>query len=174
MATTFQLISSYTVGLGGVSNIELTGIPNTFTDLCLIASIASNRGVAGENARVQFNGDTGSNYSTRRIYGTGSSASSDIDGGSALISLNFGATGDGLQANTFGNGVLYVSNYTGSTYKSIASDSLGEANQIEEYMAFNAGRWNSSSAITSIKLIPQVGSLWKQYSTIYLYGIKNS
>jgi hypothetical protein len=38
---------------------------------------------------------------------------------------------------------------------------------------FWASIWNSSSAITSIKLFPSSGNI-VQYSTATLYGIKNS
>jgi hypothetical protein len=171
-SNTYVLISSVTVGAGGSSSISFNSIPQTYTDLCLLTSISSNRGSVGENARVTFNGST-SGYATRRIYGTGSSAASDTDSG-ITTSINFGSVGDGFQANTFGNGILYIPNYAGSNNKSVSSDGVAEANQTTEYMALNASLWSNTSAITSITLTPQVGSLWIQYSTAYLYGIKNS
>jgi hypothetical protein len=43
MATTYEIISSVTVGSGGAANIEFTSIPATYTDLYVLASIRSNR-----------------------------------------------------------------------------------------------------------------------------------
>jgi hypothetical protein len=38
MATTYDLISSVTVGSGGAANIEFTSIPATYTDLVVLFS----------------------------------------------------------------------------------------------------------------------------------------
>jgi hypothetical protein len=171
MPITYTAIASATVGAGGSSSINLTNIPQTFTDLLLATSISSNRTVAGENARTQFNSDTGSNYFTRRFFGTGSGVSSDTDSG---ISLNFGSNSSLVQSQAFGNGRLYIPNYTSSNQKAAISESIGEANQIEQYAAVNTHLWTGTAAITSILLTPQVGTLWIQYSSVTLYGITKS
>ena len=108
MAITYKKIASVTVGSGGAATIDFTSIPADYDDLILLASISSNRGAVGDNARVTFNGST-TGYSTRRIYGDGASAVSDTDAGTTT-SINFGAAGDGLAADTFGNGMQYIPN----------------------------------------------------------------
>jgi hypothetical protein len=40
------------------------------------------------------------------------------------------------------------------------------------WITFSSGNWRSTSAITSISLGPTVGTLFSQYSSFALYGIK--
>ena len=65
MATTYTPIATTTLGSGQTS-VTFSSISGTYTDLILIAS-ASNTGGA-TNIRLQFNGDTATNYSSTRIY----------------------------------------------------------------------------------------------------------
>jgi hypothetical protein len=61
-------------GTGSNSTITFSSIPSTYTDLVLIIGGGSTS--ASVVSQLQFNGDTGSNYSWTALYGTGSAASS--------------------------------------------------------------------------------------------------
>jgi len=171
MATTYEAIATVTVGSGGAANIEFTSIPATYTDLLILASVRSTGG--NGTCNVYFNNDTtDANYDSRRLLGDGSSASS---GNQPDLPYFLYANASTMTSNTFASNCLYIPNYAGSNYKSISLDVVMENNATLAYSFLVAGIWNSTSAITSIKLDPASGSEnFTQYSTATLYGIKNS
>lgn len=168
MAYTYSKIASYTVGSGGVSNVDLLAIPQNYTDLVLKMSIRHDQAFDQANIDIRFNYDFGSNYSVRRLRGTGSATNSDSISGTS-ITIGYGA-GDTLTANTFGNAELYIPNYTGSNYKSLSGDAVTENNATAAWAVLQAGLWSNTAAINSISII--CGGKWKQYSTFTLYGVK--
>ena len=172
MATTYTLISSVTVGSGGAANIEFTSIPATYTDLSVVFSIRCVRSSVVEPGMLRFNSST-SNYSLRRLNADGSTvASSAVSGETGMI---FGdINGDTATSNTFGNGSIYIPNYTGSNFKSISTDVVVENNATESSQYLLAGLWSDTSAITTIRLYSRNSHNFMQYSTAYLYGISNA
>jgi hypothetical protein len=168
MATTYTLIDKTTVGSGGVSSITFSSIPQTYTDLKLVCSTRSNVSQVYEIVRLNFNGLT-TNQSSRWIEGSGSSATSAT---STRID-NFG-TGNTATSSTFANTEFYIPNYTSSNFKSISGDGVGENNATFALSGLFASLWSSTAAITSIEVDPQDGSAWLEFSSFYLYGIKNS
>ena len=170
MATTLTLIDKGEVGSGGAANIEFVSIPSTYTDLYVVMSLRSN-----DNTRVttwvnlQFNSAT-ANRTWKVVYGTGSSALSSND-----TSMRIGAVNaNNSTANTFGNARHYIPNFAGSNYKSSSGDGVSETNATSTNLGLNANLWSDTAAITSIKIIPGDGTAWVEYSSAYLYGIKNS
>jgi len=164
MANTFELIASSTVGSGGASSIDFTSIPSTFTDLCL--KVSARDGDSNWVLNMKFNG---SNGSSRYLQGSGSSASSGTETDMRFIVDSAGAT-----ASTFGSAEIYIPNYTSSNYKSVSIDSVSEANASTAYMRMVAALWSSASAINQITLTNVVSGNIPQYSTAYLYGVKNA
>jgi hypothetical protein len=170
MPNTFELIASSTVGSGGASSIDFTSIPNTYTDLCFKISVRITRsGYVGDILGISFNG-TSTNESSRRIEGNGSSVSSASN--SVLLAYQ-GSTTDAT-ASTFGNGELYIPNYAGSTHKSASNDGVSENNGTTAYAGFAANLWSNTAAINQVTFTPDSGTNFVQYSTIYLYGVKNA
>lgn len=171
MANTYIPISTTTVGSGGASDVTFSSIPGTYTDLMVLGSVRNSINT-DNGVYIQFNGDTGNNYSRRLLYGDGSNAASTTtNNDSRLLALT--GVYSGNTANTFSNGRCYIFNYTSSSAKSIASDSVIENNATLSYINLTANIWTGTSAITSIKLFPSSGT-FVQYSTFTLYGIKNS
>jgi len=171
MPNTFELIASSTVGSGGQAAIDFTSIPATFTDLCLKLSLRTTTGSFPDGS-LQFNNDTGSNYRWRNLYGSGSAAGSN--NGGTTTSIAFGTlVGSSETASTFTSSEIYIPNYAGSTQKSVSADSVTENNATTAYMAILAGLWTSTSAITSVKFTTSAAA-FAQYSTAYLYGVKNA
>ena len=172
MATTYELIASTTVGSGGASSITFmsTGnIPNTYTDLKILASLRTNRSNINDSLELQLNGST-SNRSSRNISGDGSATASDT----TLAVIYAAIDGNTVTSSTFANVEIYIPNYLSSNYKSVSADGVMEANSTQCYSSLNAWLWSDTSQVTSITLKPILGSNFTQYSTAYLYGIKNS
>jgi hypothetical protein len=153
------------------SSIEFTSIPQTFTDLVILTSFRS----AGTNANdsyIQFNGDTGSNYSFRRLYGEGSgSGQTDTVSGAATAGRVSRVVGSSYTSNTFSNSTIYIPNYRIATAKSLTVDTVEENNATLAYQMIYATRWSGTAAITSLKLQILGGDNFAQYSSATLYGI---
>jgi hypothetical protein len=149
-----KLIESKTLGADAAS-IEFTSIPQDGTDLVILFS--GRDSVDSVEFRLRFNGDTGSNYTTRRLFGSGSAAASDSS--STTYFSFYGVAASAYTSNTFGNSSIYIPNYTGSTNKSISADTVTENNATGSYQMITAGLWNSTAAITSLLLLPPSGDL---------------
>jgi hypothetical protein len=171
MANTYTLISSVTVGAGGASSIAFSSIPNTYTDLLLDASLRSDNGNSDLALKVN---SVSANYSFRQVYGTGSSAASDSLSGQSTLNRAGRSNGSSTTSNTFSSNQIYIPNYTGSTAKSFSIEGLYEDNATANRMALIAGLSADTAAISSITLTIDGGGNFVQYSTAYLYGIKNS
>ena len=174
MANTFELIASSTVGSGGAASIDFTSISSTFTDLCLKVSARTNRAASSDYLKIGFNSlTTGITYIT--LEGNASTATSF---GTAAAAQFIGeVNGDTSTASTFSNFDIYIPNYAGSTNKSFSVDSVTENNASGANSAFanlTAELWSSTAAINAIKISVGVGTLLLQYSTAYLYGVKNA
>ena len=171
MPDTFIKIASVTVGSGGAASIDFTSIPSTYTDLIIKATSrnTSTAGAAWNYFKLKPNG-LSTNLSYRFVYGVGTSAASDLGTGNLIGGYSNDSSST---ANTFGSSDIYIPNYAGSNYKSISSDSVTENNDTSAIAVLSANLWSDTAAITSITLEQATGN-FAQYSTFYLYGIKNS
>ena len=170
---TYKLIETVTVGSGGAASIEFTSIPQTYTDLAVVMSARTDIAQIYGDVQISFNSDTtAANYSWRNLSGNGASVSSETSS-SGIARYCLMMSGNSTTASTFGNGVLYIPNYAGSTYKSFSSDSCSENNATTSYVRFFANLWSSTSAITSISL-SGVSANFMQYSSASLYGISKT
>ena len=161
-----QLIEHIEVGSGGAASITFSAIPDTFTDLLIFGSIRTTEGGTIDGLWVRPNGLT-TNFSWRRLIGTGSAASSANGTSNDMGFLNT----SGQTANTFGNFQLYIPNYASSVAKSLSCDSVTENNATAGYQAIYAGLWNSTDPITSIELRSSLSQNFLEHSTASLYGI---
>lgn len=167
---THILINSYTVGSGSTSSVTFSSIPSTYTDLVIKASARTNYSDTKDNLAISINSSS-SSFSGITLYGYGSGVGSFSTGGNTDVSTFDGASST---ASTFSNGDIYIPNYTSSNYKSWLANSVEENNATIAYSYLNAGLWSNTAAITSITFASANSASFVQYSTFYLYGIKNS
>ena len=162
MASTYTPIATQTLG-SSAATVTFSSIAGTYTDLILV-SLFKNTGGAG-NLKIQFNGDTATNYSWTNLYGNGTSASSGRN--SSQTSLIFGqADSTQLLFNT-----LQIMNYANTTtYKTTLSRSNDNGNTYSSTGAI-VGLWRKTpEAITSLSIFSD--SNIAAGSTFTLYGIK--
>lgn len=165
MANTFELIASSTVGAGGASSIDFTSIPSTYTDLVIKLSVRPN---SADSIAIKFNGST-TGYVSKNLEGSGASASSGNNPASGRY-INYALL---TTSNTFTSGEVYIPNYAGSSYKSASADAVGEANATTAYADLNSILWSNTASINQVTLY-FVSQSFVQYSTAYLYGVKNA
>ena len=168
------------VGSGGAANIEFTSIPSTYTHLQIRSIAQSDRGTYGiDSIQIQLNSDTSSNYATHWLYGDGSSASAG-----AITTNTYLRPGDGLIGTSTGNSSLvwgaaiidFLDYKNTNKYKTVRAlqgvDLNGTVASVGGRVGLGSGVWLSTNAVTSIKIYPQAGTKWNQYSSFALYGIK--
>jgi hypothetical protein len=168
MANTMTLIASSTVPSGGAASIDFNSIPSTYTDLVLKLSIRS-EGTSTNAIFLRLNGSS-ANGTIRAIEGNGSAASSWNDTKSYAGNI----PPSSYTASTFANNEVYIPNYAGSNNKSSSVDSVTENNATTALADLQANLWSNTAAVTSITLAPNGSNNFAQFSTAYLYGIKNS
>jgi hypothetical protein len=158
MPSTYEPIATTTLG-SATNSVTFSSIAGTYTDLLVI--VAGTTGtLSGVN--VQFNSDTGTNYSRTIIYGTGSTAASGRSSSTNQI-------GSGTIATSQSICRINVMNYANSTtYKTTLSRSDAASDELLSVV----GLWRSTSAITAIKVAADPATTFSTGSTFTLYGIK--
>ena len=168
----YESIATYTVGSGGVADVTFSSIPSTYKHLQIRAIARNMHTVVGDTLRVQYNGDTASNYNMHSLYGTGSTAAAYSSGSTNIPPLANVVGGNGL-ANTFAPFIFDILDYADTnkykTGRALAGTDQNSASGAE--MDLNSILWRSTAAITSIKLYCTTANL-AQYSHFALYGIK--
>jgi hypothetical protein len=162
-------ISTVTVGSGGSTAIEFTGIPQTYTDLVIKFSTRDNTADFADNISVTFNGVGGTSYSERLLRGTGAAAASFNRSSVASVNYMYSVSSTAT-SSTFSNGEIYIPNYTSSNNKSVSVDSVTENNATSAFTALTAGLFSNTAPITSVKLAST--GTFQQYSSATLYGIR--
>jgi len=169
----YESISTVTVGSGGQSSITFSSIPSTYTHLQVRGIGRTARsGVHIDGLYLQFNGDTGTTYSSHAMYGNGS-----VVAAYSIINTNSPQSGAGLAgstagANVFGVSILDILDYANTNkYKTVRNLSGLDTNGNGE-VDFGSAAWRSTAAITSIRFFTESGTAFQQYSQFALYGIK--
>jgi len=129
MPTTYNKIATVTVGSGGASSIDFTGIPATYTDLTLLCSLRDAYTISGVSTqlRIRFNNDATNVYSDRNLYGDGSTAASYSRSSQSYVRNTSVPTAQAT-SSTFGSTLIYIPNYQVSANKSISFDGVAENN----------------------------------------------
>ena len=173
MATSTTLIQSVTVGAGGAASILFSSIPGTYTDLQMILSLRVNNSAAQAVFDIKFNGSS-ANYDLRYLGQSNSSVVSYTRANGFGTNMTGYYPAANATASTFGNASIYIPNYAGSTNKSLSLDAVMENNSTTIQNGLLAGLWSQTAAITSLELTETGGGTIVQYSTAYLYGVKNA
>jgi len=162
MPATYEPIATTTLS-SAATTITFSSIASSWTDLRLVFA-----GFNGSDLKIQFNSDTGANYSQTVLAGSGSSASSYAN--SSIFLNASGTTGTSSQP------VLYsadVFSYAGSTFKTVLTQESFDKNG-SGYVSRAVGLWRSTSAITTVTITASTASTIYAGTTATLYGIKNA
>jgi hypothetical protein len=161
------------VGTGSNSVISFTSIPQTYTHLQIRAfGKAVNSLTGGTFIELNYNNDTGTNYTLHQLSGSGGGSFGSVGytGVGTVISERYPQGNDG-GSNYFGNSIIDILDYT-NTNKYKTSRSLGgyDINTAGQLM-FNSALWLNTSAISRIDVTMYQGN-FATGSVIALYGIK--
>jgi hypothetical protein len=149
---------------GTPTSVTFSSIPATYRDLVLV--IRANTASTPEGY-LRLNSDTGSNYSTVWMRGNGSAAASSTSSTTYFRYSGDIALGGGV---SFANGmaIINIMDYsTTNKHKTI----LARANRSSNGVVASAGRWASTSAVTSVTVLWEASTAFAVGDTVSLYGI---
>lgn len=159
MASTYVPIMTYTA-TGSSSTINFSSFSG-YTDLVLVNSIKITSAPA--SILVNYNSDSGSNYSYTYLAGSGSSAISGRAPNTTGIQVDYIT-----DTSIFGSGRINIENYSNATtYKTLIS----RQDYANAYTTAYVGLWRNTAAITSLAISVSAGN-FASGSTFTLYGIK--
>lgn len=162
MATnTYVALDSQTLG-SAVSSVTFNSIPQGYTDLILEFSYPSSS-TSGYQIGLQFNGDTGSNYSATVLYGESSA------GSARTTNLTYARTGHAAGTTSFFM-TCNIQNYSNSaTYKTV----IAQNGVVATGVYATAALWRNTAAITSVTVMIDGGTL-PAGATFTVYGVAAS
>jgi len=155
---TYTPLATVTLGSTAAS-VTFSSIPATYRDLILI--ITAQRTGSPVNVGMRFNGDSGSNYSSVFMTGTGSSAiSGTVSGTNVQLDVYPYPPSSG-----FNNYIVQIMDYAATDkHKSV----LVRVNDAGNATEASAARWASTAAVNSLALTL---SNFNTGSTFNLYGV---
>lgn len=160
MPTTYEPIATYTLS-GSTNLVTFSSIPQTFTDLILVASYSG----TSTGLNIYPNGDSSSNKSATVIRGNGSSYESLS--ASSIAFRDYWTTVTN-SSGEFTVSIVHFNNYSNSTtYKT----ALVRRSVTSAYVEALINTWQSTAAITQLQIYSASGN-YVSGSTITLYGIK--
>lgn len=169
----FESIATVTVGSGGASSIEFTSIGSGWQHLQIRMILRFASAGAYQNGMLQFNGDTTTAYTLHAINGNGSAASADGYGTGTFNGAYMAhfASG-GSSANIFGAAIVDILDYADTSKRRVVRTLGGYDSNGAGWLMMRSSMWNSTAALTSIKILDPTLNNLAQYSTAALYGIK--
>ncbi len=180
VAAIYNSIATITVGAGGTSNVEFTGIPSIYTHLQIRGIMQSNRPIyTTDNVDISVgNGsiDTAANYSKHSIYTDFLAGTATIADGTPNATNLISGFSTTAVAGAFGVFVADILDYTNpNKYKTArmisGADGNGSVLGYNPSVGLTSGNWRSFSSITNIRIKANL-DIMNQNSTFALYGIK--
>lgn len=164
MPATYEPIATNTVTGSAAANVTFSSIPSTYTDLVLICTTQM---TGASHTLLQFNSDTGTNYSSTIVYGTGSAAGSGRASNAAFV--QHGVADEDNSGSTFSTVFYQIMSYANTNVNKTVLHSIGNPNS-EVTRAVSL--WRSTSAIDTIKIYPSNSKSYEVGCVFSLYGIK--
>ena len=162
MPVTYDKIATNTLS-SAVATITFSSIPATYTDLVVIISAKTTS--AAQNLLMRVNSDTGTNYSTTLLTGSGTAVGSVKTSNATQGALDNYGYPDTANHNITTVNIMNYANT--SVYKSW----LSRANNAANGSTALVGLWRSTSAINAVEIFIS-SNTFTAGSTFTLYGIK--
>ena len=183
------ILNSQAAGAGGAGAYDLletqvlasSASSVTFTGLDTLASgyqhlqirivARANRAATNDEMKVQFNSDTGTNYASHYLNGTGSAVESFADTSVDGIRLKF--TGNSPNpSGAYSATILDILDFSNASKNTTTRALLGEPSMSTIRLA--SGLYNNTNAVTTINFGVRFGSGYLADSRFSLYGIKGA
>ena len=166
----FDALSTVTVPSGGLASLTFAAIPNTYKHLQIRAIAKDSQASASHSLRMQFNSDTGSNYTYHALTGDGSSASAGALTSQTNLFPGFvmGTTG----TNVFAVSIHDILDYANVSKNKVIRTLSGVDNNGSGNIGLFSGLWINTNAINSVTILPAASTNFTEFSQFTLYGVK--
>ena len=168
----YDSLATVTVGATAVASVTFAGVPTGYKNLQIRGISRASSATNSETlSYIQFNGDTGSNYSYHYLEGDGTTRTSG-----SSVSQTQGLVGfipmSGTLANTFNVTIIDILDYANTNKNKTVRALTGfdQNNNGEQHIELHSSLWINTNAITSITLTN--ATTFTQYSSFALYGVK--
>jgi hypothetical protein len=158
---------------GSLSTAEFANIPQTYKHLEVRVYARTNIVSSVDNANLNFNSDSGANYSQQQMYGSdGTSVGASNNGTSGQSTpAFFNVSGASAPTYMYGTGIAQIADYTNSTtWKTAYTVTGSEHNTTGSFLIHRMITWQNTAPITNIKFT-FTGTL-DSNSRIDLFGIR--
>jgi hypothetical protein len=152
---TYTALATVTLG-GSDTEIVFSSIPQSYRDLVVVIGGSAN---AGTSPSLRFNNDSGSNYNIVRMYANGSTYSSQS------FNATYGSVG--FMNTEKSTVVAHIMDYSATDKHKTA---LGRSSNTDT-LRLEIVRWANTSAITTLEVRMDGGSLYSTGTVMSLYGI---
>ncbi len=168
----FCSISTTTVGAGGASSITFSSIPQVYKHLQvrLIGRI-DRSGEASDFFTIRYNSDTGSNYDWHALEGSGTTTYAENGINTSLPRIG-DITATTATANIFGVGVVDILDYTNTNKYTTTRSFTGRDANGSGWVWFGSSLWRNTAAVSTVTILPTIGTGFQQYTSFALYGIE--
>jgi hypothetical protein len=166
-ASSYESIATIN-GNGSTATITFSSIPSTYSHLQVrvMARVAA----GGEDLTVQFNGNTGANYTRHRLTGNGTAAAASGSASTTGITT-LGSAGMPSVANTYAVTIIDVLDYADTNkYKTVRMLS-GQDSNGSGGVDFTSGVFMSTGAVSSLTIYANASN-FPTAASFALYGIK--
>ena len=167
----FTVIDHTEVGAAGVTSWEVTGISASYDHLYLVASWRSDDAEYLDDSLLYLNSDTGTTlYSCTRLMMNANPSSER-----STVQIRLVNPGSSVTADTFGTVIAWIPNYANTAnFKSVVYQGAVEGattatNTFLDYLG--GGLFQTTAAVTAVKIEGQGSDKFVQYSTFTLYGV---
>lgn len=159
----------------GTGTVTFSSIPSGYASLQIrtFAKMDVYNANAAINIRIRFNGDSASTYWSHFVRGDGSSASAGSTS-NTFINVYNAIMDTNSDTSSFAASIIDIHDYASTTRnKTVRYVSGNDKNlaNTQYRIALGSGLWSSTSAVTSIELINEVGN-YGSGTVIALYGIR--
>ena len=173
----FESIATFTAA-GGETSTTFSSISSSYKHLQLrvLYRDTYSGGAQTCDLLLQFNGDTtAANYTLHYLRGDGSAVAASGSTSNGSIQMTYFGVSDSSTASVYGTGIADIIDYANtSKNKTVKGFGGGDNNGVgttSYRLGLSSGVWLSTSAITSIKVMPGI-TAFKAGTSIALYGIK--
>lgn len=160
-------------------SLIFSGIPQTYKDLMLVATVRSTTGALLGSPYIRLNDDSSGLYQFIYMETPNSTLATALAqrGGSNATLANIGRhPGNNSAANQWGTQIIHINNYSSTShFKTVLtewSSSVGSATQ--GGVGYCTFIYRSTNGITSIRYADEGGGNFVAGSTFRLYGIRTS
>ena len=168
-----ESIATVTVGSGGAASITFSDIPGGFQHLQLRMILRFTSTGAYQNGALQFNSDTTTAYTLHNLYGNGSSVGAEGYGTGTFNGAYMAHFASGGSASSiYGAAVVDILDYADASKRKVVRTLGGYDANGSGWMFLRSSMWNSTAAISSVRVFDPVTWSLAQHSTAALYGIR--